>query len=145
MAQVARRSDQGSNKIGVVILHYATWAENWRAREYYLSWTGGLWVQIGSKNPVDDWTMTLENRKHPILRGVKPWTYRDEVFCRFFLPNDKRRTNLLLATPKEDKARHRSADRGLGLPTRRRRPRLRVRRPRFSRQPGARQLPPASC
>jgi type 1 glutamine amidotransferase len=92
------------NKTGVVILHYATWAENWRAREYYLNWTGGLWVQIASKNPVDDWSMTLENRKHPILRGVKPWTYRDEIFCRFFLPNDKRRTNLLLAAPREDKA-----------------------------------------
>jgi hypothetical protein len=47
--------------------------------------------------------MTLENKRHPILRGVKPWTYRDEVFCRFLLPNDKRRTNLILATPKEDK------------------------------------------
>ena len=91
------------NKIGVVILHYATWAENWRAREYYMNWTGGLWVQIGSKNPQDDWSMTLENKRHPILRGVKPWKYRDEVFCRFLLPNDKRRTNLLLATPKADK------------------------------------------
>jgi type 1 glutamine amidotransferase len=93
------------NKVGVVILHYATWAENWRAREYYLSWTGGLWIQIGSKNPVDDWSMTLEQKKHPVLRGVKPWEYRDEIFCRFFLPNDARRTNLLLATPKEDKSR----------------------------------------
>ena len=92
-----------ANKIGVVILHYATWAENWRAREYYLNWTGGLWVQIGSKNPQDDWSMKLAAGKHPILRGVKPWEYRDEVFCRFFLPDDKRRTNLLLATPKEDK------------------------------------------
>ena len=35
------------NKIGIVILHYANWAENWRAREYHLNWTGGLWVQIG--------------------------------------------------------------------------------------------------
>ncbi len=91
------------NKIGVVILHYATWAENWRAREYYMNWTGGLWVQIASKNPQDDWAMTLENKRHPILRGVKPWKYRDEIFCRFLLPNDKRRTNLLLATPKTDK------------------------------------------
>lgn len=90
-------------QIGVVILHYANWAENWRAREYYLEWTGGLWVQIGSKNPVDDWKMSLEKKKHPILRGVKPWTYRDEIFCRFFLPNDARRTSLLLATPTEDK------------------------------------------
>jgi type 1 glutamine amidotransferase len=90
-------------QIGVVILHYALWAENWAARDYYLQWTGGLWVQIGSKNPVDEWRMTFESRKHPILRGVKPWTYRDEMFCRFFLPTDARRTNLLLGTPKEDK------------------------------------------
>jgi len=80
------------------------WAENWTAREYYLNWTGGLWVQIGSKNPVDEWTMSFEDKKHPIFRGVKPWTYRDEMFCRFFLPaNDKRRTDLLTATAKEDK------------------------------------------
>jgi len=92
-----------AQKIGIVILHYATWAENWRAREYYLNWTGGLWVQIASKNPQDDWSMTLESKRHPILRGVKPWKYRDEVFCRFLLPNDKRRTNLLLATPAADK------------------------------------------
>jgi len=89
-------------KIGIVILHYATWAENWRAREYYLGWTGGLWVQIASKNPQDDWAMKPLAR-HPILRGVRPWTYRDEIFCRFLLPTDQRRTDLLLATPKTDK------------------------------------------
>jgi type 1 glutamine amidotransferase len=90
-------------RIGIVLLHYATWAENWSARAYYLAWTGGLWVQTGSKNPVDEWRMTLESRRHPVLRGVKPWTYRDEVFCRFLLPADTRRTDLILATPKEDK------------------------------------------
>ena len=89
-------------KIGIVLLHYASWAENSRAREYYLNWTGGLWVQTGSKNPVDDWAMKPLSR-HPILRGVKPWKYRDEVFCRFFLPNDRRRTDLLLATPTADR------------------------------------------
>lgn len=93
------------NRIGVVIFHYSLWAENWVAREKYLNWTGGLWVQRGSKNPVDEWSMTFETKKHPILRGVKPWTFRDEVFCRFFLPNDARRTHLLLASPKEDKFR----------------------------------------
>lgn len=92
------------DKIGIVVIHYANWVENWRAREYYLNWTGGLWVQIASKNPQDDWSVTLENRRHPVLRGVKPWEYRDEIFCRFFLPNDARRTNLLLAKPKADKA-----------------------------------------
>ncbi len=92
-------------KIGVVILHYALWAENWAARGYYLNWTGGLWVQMASRNPTDEWKMSFESKRHPIFRGVKPWTYRDEVFCRFMLPNDARRTNLLLATPKEDKQR----------------------------------------
>lgn len=93
------------DRIGVVILHYASWAENWAARARYMEWTGGLWVQGVSKNPVDEWRMTLMNRRHPILRGVRPWTYRDEVFCRYFLPADARRTDLVLATPKEDKPR----------------------------------------
>jgi len=92
-------------QIGVVIIHYASWVENWRAREYYLKWTGGLWVQIASKNPQDEWSMKLENKRHPILRGVKPWTYRDEVFSRYFLPDDAKRTNLVVGTPKEDKQR----------------------------------------
>jgi type 1 glutamine amidotransferase len=90
------------NKIGIVLLHYANWAENSRAREYHLNWTGGLWVQGASKNPVDDWTMEPISR-HPVLNGVKPWKYRDEVFCRFFLPSDERRTDLLRATPAADR------------------------------------------
>ena len=87
--------------IGVVVLHYATWVENWRAREAYMDWLGGMWVQIGSKNPTDTWTMAPQNTSHPVNNGVRPWTYRDEVFCRFFLPPDPRRTDLLLGTPAE--------------------------------------------
>ena len=89
-------------RIGVVVLHYATWVENWRAREAYMDWLGGMWVQIGSKNPTDTWTMTPQNTSHPVNNGVRPWTYRDEVFCRFFLPTDPRRTDLLLGTPAEN-------------------------------------------
>jgi type 1 glutamine amidotransferase len=88
---------------GVVILHYATWAENWDARGYYLDWTGGLWVQMASRNPTDQWHMQPVNQTHPILRGVQPWTYRDEIFSRFFLPDDFRRTDLLIGTPEEDR------------------------------------------
>lgn len=93
----------GSETVGVVILHYANWAENWAARGYHMKWIGGLWVQMVSRNPVDEWTMTLETDDHPIVNGVSPWTYRDEIFCRFHLPNDSRRTNLILGTPAEDK------------------------------------------
>ena len=86
--------------IGVVVLHYATWVENWAARGYYIDWTGGLWVQMMSKNPNDEWSMALKNDSHPVLRGVKPFTYRDEVFSRFFLPDDPWRTELVIGTPK---------------------------------------------
>jgi len=85
--------------MGIVVLHYANWVEHWVARRYYLDWTGGLWVQGGSRNPVDQWTMTPKSLDHPILRGVKEWSYRDEVFCRFFLPPDLKRTELLIGTP----------------------------------------------
>lgn len=89
--------------MGVVILHYATWAENWAAREIYLNWTGGLWVQMISRNPVDQWDMQPVNITHPVLNGVQPWNYRDEVFTRFFLPEDYRRTDLIKATPQQDR------------------------------------------
>jgi type 1 glutamine amidotransferase len=89
--------------MGVVILHYAVWAENWAAREIYLNWTGGLWIQMASRNPVDQWSMQPVNITHPVLNGVQPWTYRDEVFSRFFLPEDYRRTDLLVGTPEEDR------------------------------------------
>jgi type 1 glutamine amidotransferase len=87
--------------LGVVVFHYANWVEHWVARRYQIKWTGGLWVQGMSRNPVDQWTMTSPNQAHPVLRGVRPWTYRDEVFCRFFLLPDPRRVELLIATPAE--------------------------------------------
>jgi type 1 glutamine amidotransferase len=89
--------------MGVVVLHYAVWAENWAARQLYLDWTGGLWVQIASKNPVDQWAMQPVNITHPVLNGVQPWNYRDEIFSRFLLPEDYRRTNLIVATPEQDR------------------------------------------
>lgn len=85
--------------MGIAVLHYANWVEHWVARRSYLDWTGGLWVQGGSRNPVDQWTMTPKTRNHPILRGVNEWSYRDEVFVRFFLPPDLTRTELIVGTP----------------------------------------------
>jgi type 1 glutamine amidotransferase len=86
-------------KIGVAVFHYSTWVEHWVARKYYLQWLGGLWISMGSTNPVAEWTMTVQNAEHPIQRGVRTFTYRDEVFCKYFLPPDKRRTDLLVGTP----------------------------------------------
>jgi type 1 glutamine amidotransferase len=87
---------------GIVVLHYATWAEYIDARRYYIDWLGGLWVQGVSHNPSDQWHMQPVNTAHPVLRGVSAWDYRDEVFTRFFLPDDPRRTDLLIGTSERD-------------------------------------------
>lgn len=92
-------------QIGVVVFHYANWAENWAARGYYMNWIGGLWVQMVSRNPTDQWSITKLADTHPILDGIQPWSYRDEIFCRFHLPNDPRRTDLLLGSPEADQFR----------------------------------------
>lgn len=89
--------------VGIVVFHYSTWVENAQARKYYLQWIGALWVNMGSTNPVADWTLTPANPEHPILNGVKPWTYRDEIFCKYFLPRDPRRTDLVIGTPANSK------------------------------------------
>ena len=118
--------------MGVVVLHYANWAEHWVARRYYLDWTGGLWVQGVSRNPVDQWTMTPKSPDHPILRGVKEWNYRDEVFCRF---HPAGRPEAHRADPGDaGQGSDRTPDRLVGLRARGRRPRLRLRRRRLPRQ-----------
>ena len=48
--------------------------------------------------------MTVKNESHPINRGVNPWSYREEIFSRFFLWDDPRRTELLIGTPTRAKA-----------------------------------------
>ncbi len=42
------------------------------------------------------------SRQHPVLRGVNPWTYRDEIFCKFLAqPLDPKRTDLVLASTEQ--------------------------------------------
>ncbi|MFB3777757.1 MAG: ThuA domain-containing protein [Bryobacteraceae bacterium] len=84
---------------GLVVFHYATWPQNEAGRQYYLDWLGGYYKQGVSANPVDDWTMTPKAENHPILRGVKPWTYREEVFSKFVLPEEYKTIPLLIGTP----------------------------------------------
>ena len=37
--------------------------------------------------------------RHPILEGVKPWSFREEMYSRYFLFDNPGRTELLQATP----------------------------------------------
>lgn len=86
-------------QIGISIFHYTMWVENWVGRRYYLNWLGGLWIPYASHNPVDTWKMEPLAAKHPVLQGIKPWSFRDEVFSRYFLFDNPKRTELLQGTP----------------------------------------------
>ena len=85
--------------MGVVVLHWAVAATNFRAANLYRSWFGGGFVEGYSHNPLGKWTVTpvKSGKKHPIMRGVGAWTYKDEIFSRFLVvPEDPHRTDLLM-------------------------------------------------
>ena len=92
-----------SKHIGLVIFHYSMWVDNWAGKHYLLDWFGGLWIPYSSHNPVDTWAVKPLAARHAILSGVQPWTYRDEMYSRYFLFHDPRRTELLEAKPADAK------------------------------------------
>jgi len=100
-----KRLDQliKSKHIGLVIFHYSMWVDNWAGKHYLLDWFGGLWIPYSSHNPVDTWAVKPLAARHAILSGVQPWTYRDEMYSRYFLFHDPRRTELLEAKPADPK------------------------------------------
>ena len=86
-------------KLGLAIFHYTMWVDNWVGKRFLMDWFGGNWLPYSSHNPVDTWTVSPLPVRHPILNGIQPWTYRDEMFSRYFLYHDPRRTELLQAMP----------------------------------------------
>lgn len=85
--------------MGIVVLHWAVAADNLKARQLYTDWFGGGWMPDYSMNPLGKWTITpvKSGEKHPVMRGVGPWTYKDEVFSKFMvIPEDPHRTDLLM-------------------------------------------------
>jgi len=85
--------------MGVVVLHWAVAATHQRAANLYRTWFGGGFVEGYSHNPLGMWTVTpiKSGQKHPVMRGVGEWTYKDEIFSRFMvIPQDPHRTDLLM-------------------------------------------------
>ena len=86
-------------KIGMAVFHYTMWVDNWAGRRLFEEWLGGTWIPYTSHNPVDTWTTSVMAPQHQILRGVDTWSMREEMYSRYFLPYNPRRTDLLLGTP----------------------------------------------
>ena len=89
--------------IGLTIFHYSMWTDNRTARNTFIDWFGGAWIPYASHNPVDTWTVQPLKVSHPILNGVAPWTYREEMYSRYFLFDNPGRTELLEAKPADPK------------------------------------------
>ncbi|MGE5489306.1 MAG: ThuA domain-containing protein [bacterium] len=85
--------------VGFAAFHYGLWVETHSARTNYLDWMGGVWVQSASRNPMGLWKIEFANPDHPILRGVKPWQFKEELFYRPYLSYEENRTDLLIAHP----------------------------------------------
>jgi type 1 glutamine amidotransferase len=90
--------------MGLMVMHYATWVNHPEAQKYMMNWVGGHYLAGKSKvdgNKKKDGTtaietVTIASPKHPILKGVKPWTADSEFYYNIhFKENDKRFTPLL--------------------------------------------------
>ncbi len=88
--------------MGVMILHWGIAVNAGRypqVRDYYQSWFGQ-----NARNNTQNPTGLLESdphreagKNHPIMRGVGPWVYEDEIFSRLAVTEgDPHRTDLLM-------------------------------------------------
>ena len=86
--------------MGIMVIHWGIATENNQpATEHYLRWFGQTAMPSYTQNPLGFWKITpiKSSAKHPILSGVKPWIYKDEIFSRLLVnPNDQYRTDLLM-------------------------------------------------
>ncbi len=85
--------------MGVMILHWGIQANIPQIRDIYLRWFGQTSMDGYTQNPLGYWKVTpIESGKnHPVMRGVGPWVYQDEIFSRLMVnPGDPYRTDLLM-------------------------------------------------
>jgi type 1 glutamine amidotransferase len=100
MTRLKQINDLARAGMGVVVLHYATYVNNATARKYFTDWVGGFYESGYSRTSVTEWNVAPTEATHPILRGVTPFTVREEFYIRNRMPEtDPRRTSLLIATP----------------------------------------------
>jgi type 1 glutamine amidotransferase len=88
--------DQG---VGLVCLHYAVEVPKGKPGDRFLEWLGGYYESGFSTNP--HWVADFKSLPdHPITRGVKPFSIRDEWYFNMrFRPEMKGVTPILVAKP----------------------------------------------
>jgi type 1 glutamine amidotransferase len=99
LQKLGRLMDKG---VGLACIHYAVEVPKDRGGEEFLRWVGGYFETHWSVNP--HWTPDFKTiPEHPVTRGVKPFTLRDEWYYHMrFQPGMKGVTPLLSDVPPPD-------------------------------------------
>lgn len=87
--------------VGLAVLHYATVVPKGKPGDAMLRWIGGYFETHWSVNPT--WAAHFKTLpEHPVTRGVKPFTIRDEWYYHMrFVEGMKGVTPILTAVPPE--------------------------------------------
>lgn len=96
LAKIQKLVDKG---VGLAFLHYAVEVPAGEPGEKFLNWIGGYYETGFSTNP--HWVAHFESLpKHPITRGVQPFSINDEWYFNIrFRPDMKGVTPILVAKP----------------------------------------------
>jgi type 1 glutamine amidotransferase len=90
MAKLTRKG------VGLACLHYAVEVPKEAAGPQFLDWIGGYYERPYSLNPFNDADLVEASPDHPISRGWKSFSLRDEWYFRIrFQPDDRRVTPIL--------------------------------------------------
>ena len=100
LATLGRLMDQG---VGLVLIHYTLEVPKDNGGAELLKWIGGYYERPYSQNPMNDCEAVQASPKHPISRGWKSFTGKDEYYYKIrFTPGDKRVTPILTAMLPKD-------------------------------------------
>jgi hypothetical protein len=113
LEQVDKLAKKG---VGIACYHYGVEVPKGKPGDYLLNWIGGYFETFWSVNP--HWEADFkELPKHPITRGVKPFTINDEWYYHMrFVEDMKNVTPILTAIPPDSTRRGRDDAHG-GNPT----------------------------
>ena len=94
--------DLANRGVGIGFMHYGVEIPATNGGPEFLEWVGGLYESLVSVNPM--WSPSFEKfSDHPVTRGVKPFSNRDEwYFNLHFREDGKGITRILVATPSDE-------------------------------------------
>ena len=87
--------------VGFGVMHYACEVQKDKGGKEFQDWIGGYYEDHFSVNPI--WDPEYKTfPKHPVTRGVKPFTAKDEWYFNIHFRDDtKELTRILTATPSD--------------------------------------------